>query len=231
MADLRVESADGVATLTLDRPDALNALTVGLKESLRAALDELGRDDSVRAIVLTGAGRAFCAGQDLRERLEPDALPLADEIRARYNPLALAMLRLPKPIIGAINGVAAGAGASLAFACDLRIAAESASFVLAFGRIGLLPDTAATWLLPRLVGSARAVELALLNEPLHARAAEAVGLVMRVVPDDQLAAEAHAVARRLADGAPLAMAATKAALVGAWDVDLDTQLETEARLQ
>jgi 2-(1,2-epoxy-1,2-dihydrophenyl)acetyl-CoA isomerase len=231
VADLRIQSVDGIATLTLDRPDALNALTVGLKESLRGTFEELAQDDSIRAVVLTGAGRAFCAGQDLRERLDPAALPLGDEIRARYNPLALAMSRLPKPIIGAINGVAAGAGASLAFACDLRIAAESASFVLAFGRIGLVPDTGATWFLPRLVGSARAMELALLNEPVAARAADAMGLVTRVVADADLAAEAHALARRLADGAPRALAATKAALVAAWDNDLETQLELEARLQ
>ncbi len=231
MGDLRVEQADGVATLTLDRPAALNALTVGLKETLRSTLEELGRDDSVRAIILTGAGRAFCAGQDLRERLEPVALPIADEIRARYNPLGLAMLRLPKPIIGAINGVAAGAGVSLALACDVRIATESASFALAFGRIGLLPDTGATWLLPRLVGSARAMELALLDEPLTAEAAAAIGLVARVVPADQLAGEAMSLAQRLAAAAPRAIAATKAALLASWDVDLETQLETEARLQ
>ena len=158
MADLRVETAGAVATITLDRPDALNALTVPLKEDLRAAFERLAADDAVRAIVLTGAGRAFCAGQDLRERLEPDALPLQDEIRVRYNPLILAMRTNPKPIVGAINGVAAGAGASLAFACDIRIAAEGASFLLAFGRVGLIPDSGATWLLPRLIGASKATQ-------------------------------------------------------------------------
>jgi 2-(1,2-epoxy-1,2-dihydrophenyl)acetyl-CoA isomerase len=231
VADLRVETAGAVATVTLDRPDALNALTVALKEELRATFEGLAADDAVRAIVLTGAGRAFCAGQDLRERLEPDALPLDEEIRARYNPLVRAMRATPKPIVGAINGVAAGAGASLAFACDVRLAAETASFVLAFGRVGLIPDSGATWLLPRLVGAAKAAELALLNEPLSAVDAERIGLVARVVPAGDLVAEAQGVAQRLAAGAPVATALTKEALAAAWDASFDDQLETEAELQ
>ena len=151
----------------------------------------VARDRAVRAVVLTGAGRAFCAGQDLKERLEPDAAPLAVELRERYNPIIAAMRGLDQPIVGAINGVAAGAGASLAFACDVRLAAESASFVLAFGRIGLVPDSGATWFLPRLVGPAKAAELALLGEPLSALDAERFGLVARVVPGDALADEAR----------------------------------------
>ncbi len=231
MTDLRVEVGDGVATVTLDRPDALNALTIPLKEALRATFEGLGDDPAVRALVLTGAGRAFCAGQDLRERLEPDALPLAEEVRARYNPLLLAMRRLGKPIVGAINGIAAGAGASLALACDIRIAAEGASFLLAFGRVGLIPDTGATWLLPRLVGGAKAAELALTTEPLSAADAERFGLVARVVPGDDLLAEAQALAARLAAGAPIALALTKEALELAWESTLEEQLETEAELQ
>ena len=231
MADLRTEVADGVATLTLDRPDALNALTVPLKEALLAAFREIAADEAVRAVVLTGAGRAFCAGQDLRERLEPDVLPLADEIRRRYNPLVRAMRELPKPIVGAINGVAAGAGASLAFACDIRIAAEDASFLLAFGRVGLIPDTGATWLLPRLVGWSKAVELALTTEPLSAADAERLGLVARVVPLGELASAAHELAARLATGAPGALALTKRALEVAWTASLEEQLELEAQLQ
>jgi 2-(1,2-epoxy-1,2-dihydrophenyl)acetyl-CoA isomerase len=231
VSDLRVEIVDRVATITLDRPDALNALTVALKEELRAAFDAVRDDPDVRAVVLTGAGRAFCAGQDLRERLAPDALPLADEIRARYNPLLLAMRRLPKPIVAAVNGIAAGAGASLAFACDIRIAAADASFLLAFGRVGLIPDTGATWLLPRLVGGSKAAELALLADPLSATDAERFGLVARVVPGAELLSEAHAVAERLANGAPRAHALTKDALERSWSVDLDEQIELEAELQ
>jgi 2-(1,2-epoxy-1,2-dihydrophenyl)acetyl-CoA isomerase len=231
MGDLRIQVADSVATVTLDRPDALNSLTVPLKEELLATFRRLGRDRDVRAIVLTGAGRAFCAGQDLRERLEPGAAPLATELRVRYNPLILAMRTLEKPIVGAINGVAAGAGASLAFACDLRIAAEGASFLLAFGRIGLVPDSGATWFLPRLVGPAKAAELALMGESLSAADAERFGLVSRVVPAESLLDEAQAFAARLAAGAPRAIALTKRALDRSWDATLEESLEYEAYLQ
>lgn len=231
MAELRVDSADGVATLTLDRPDALNSLTVPLKEELARAFRSLGRDRAVRAVVLTGAGRAFCAGQDLRERLEPDAAPLAAEVRERYTPIILAMRRLEKPIVAAVNGVAAGAGASLAFACDIRIAAESASFILAFGRVGLVPDSGASWFLPRLVGASRAAELALTTDPLSAADAERIGLVSRVVPGERLLDEAQDLARRLAAGAPVAIGLTKRALNHAVDASLEEQLEYEAVLQ
>ena len=231
MADLRIETADGVATVTLDRPDALNALTVPLKEALVEAFRAFASDDAVRAVVLTGAGRAFCAGQDLHERLQPDALPLADEIRARYNPLIRAMRALPKPIVAAVNGVAAGAGASLAFACDIRIAAEAASFLLAFGRVGLIPDSGATWLLPRLIGGAKAAELALTTDPLSAADAERLGLVARVVPAAELLQEARALARRLAAAAPVALALTKEALERSWTASFEEQLELEADLQ
>ena len=231
MADLRLEIDDAVATITLDRPAALNALTVPLKGALLEAFATVAASEAVRAVVLTGAGRAFCAGQDLRERLEADALPLADEIRLRYNPLIRAMRALDKPIVGAINGVAAGAGASLALACDIRIAAVSASFVLAFGRVGLIPDSGATWLLPRLVGAAKAAELALTTEALGAADAERFGLVARVVADDRVVAEAQALAARLASGAPRALALTKRALEASWSASFEEQLETEARIQ
>src|SRR6478736_1063800 len=228
---VRTEVADGIATITLDRPEALNALTIPMKEELLAAFRAIGRDRSVRSAVLTGAGRAFCAGQDLKERLEPDATPLVVEVRERYNPIIRAMRALPQPIVGAINGVAAGAGASLAFACDIRIAAEGASFVLAFGRIGLVPDSGATWFLPRLVGPAKAAELALLGTSLTAAEAERFGLVARVVPAETLASTAREMAARLAGLAPLALAQTKRALERSWSVDLETALEDEAQRQ
>jgi 2-(1,2-epoxy-1,2-dihydrophenyl)acetyl-CoA isomerase len=224
-------TAGGVATVTLNRPDALNALTVPMKEALLAAFRRLEREKAVRAVILTGAGRAFCAGQDLRERLEPDAAPLGVEVRERYNPIIRAMRGMPKAIVGAINGVAAGAGASLAMACDIRVASEAASFTLAFGRVGLVPDSGATWFLPRLVGAARASELALLNDAVGAADALRLGLVGRVVAPDQLAAEAKTIAARLADGAPRAIALTKRALNAAWDHDLEAALEYEAHLQ
>jgi 2-(1,2-epoxy-1,2-dihydrophenyl)acetyl-CoA isomerase len=229
--ELLFDVADRVATITLNRPDALNALTIGLKDELLAVLVRVSNDAAVRAVVLTGAGRAFCAGQDLHERLEPDAVPLDEEIRERYNPIILAMRNLDRPIIGAINGIAAGAGASLAFACDIRIAAENASFLLAFGRIGLVPDSGTTWFLPRLVGSAKAAELALLGESLSAADAARIGLVAKVVPADTLVAEARAIAARLADLAPQAVALTKWALQASWTTSLEEQLEMEAQLQ
>lgn len=228
MGAVRLEVVDAIATITLDRPDALNALTVAMKQELLAAFRAVGRDRAVRAVVLTGAGRAFCAGQDLKERLEPDAAPLAVELRERYNPIIRAMRALDQPIVGAINGIAAGAGASLAFACDIRLAAEGASFLLAFGRLGLAPDSGATWFLPRLVGSAKAAELALLGDPLSAADAERFGLVARLVPADRLAQEAQGVAARLAELAPRALALTRRALQRSWSVDLDTALDDEA---
>ena len=228
---IRLEIEDAIATITLDRPDALNALTVAMKGELLAAFRSIGRDRSVRAVILTGAGRAFCAGQDLKERLQPDAAPLEVEVRERYNPIIRAMRSLDQPIIGAINGVAAGAGASLAFACDIRFAAEGASFVLAFGRIGLVPDSGATWLLPRLVGPAKAAELALLGDSLSAADAERFGLVTRVVSADGLAAAAREAATRLAGFAPRALAHTKRALQRTWSLDLDGALEDEALRQ
>jgi 2-(1,2-epoxy-1,2-dihydrophenyl)acetyl-CoA isomerase len=231
MADLRVEVEDAIATFTLDRPDALNSLTVPLKEELIKAFRGVAKDPKVRVVVLTGAGRAFCAGQDLRERLEPGAAPLTTEIRERFNPLIVAMRDLEKPVIGAINGIAAGAGASIAFACDIRIAAEGASFLLAFARVGLVPDSGATWFLPRLVGPAKAAELALTGDPLSAIDAERFGLVAKVVPPDALLDEAHALAVRLAAGAPRALGLTKRALAHADESALDETLEYEAWLQ
>ena len=228
---LRVQIDGPVATLTLDRPESLNALTVPVKVALREALESIASDRAVRAVILTGAGRAFCAGQDLAERESPDAAPLDVEVRERYNPIIRAIRSMGQPVIAAVNGVAAGAGASLAFACDLRIAAEEARFVLAFGRIGLVPDSGATWFLPRLVGPAKAAELALVGDPLDAAEALRLGLVSKVVPGDRLLDEARAMAGRLAEGAPLALALTKEALERSSTIDLDEALEGEAKLQ
>ena len=225
------DDAAGVTTVTLNRPEALNSLTVPMKQALLAAFQAIDGRRETRAVILTGAGRAFCAGQDLRERLQPDAAPLGVEVRERYNPIVRAMRGLDQPIIAAINGVAAGAGASLAMAADLRIAADTATFALAFGRVGLVPDSGATWFLPRLVGATRAAELALLNESVTAADAVRLGLVGRVVPADQLATAAREIAERLAAGAPRAIALTKRALAAAWDRDLDAALEDEAELQ
>jgi 2-(1,2-epoxy-1,2-dihydrophenyl)acetyl-CoA isomerase len=223
--------AGGVATITLNRPAALNALTIPMKERLLAAIQGVAGDTGVRAIVLTGSGRAFCAGQDLKERLDPNAPSLGEELILRYNPIVRALRSAPQPVIAAVNGVAAGAGASLAFACDLRIAADVATFVLAFGRIGLVPDSGATWTLPRLVGAARAAEIALLGDAVSAADALRIGLVSRVVPADALAGEAATMAARLAALSPGATALTKQALAVSFDRDLDAALDAEADAQ
>lgn len=225
------ELSDGVLTVTLNRPEALNSFNVAMKDELLAALKDAGRDGGVRAVVLTGAGRAFSAGQDLKERQQAGATDLGTELRARYNPLILATRRLEKPIIGAINGVAAGAGCSLALGCDIRLASESAIFLQVFGRVGLVPDTGSSWLLPRLVGYARAAEMIFTTEPVDAVTAERIGLVNRVVPAGSLLGEAQALAARLASAAPLALALAKRALNRALESSLEEALEYEAQLQ
>jgi 2-(1,2-epoxy-1,2-dihydrophenyl)acetyl-CoA isomerase len=225
------ELLDGVLTLTLNRPEALNAFNAEMKEALLAAFRDAARDKAIRVVILTGAGRAFSAGQDLKESRAPDAPDLGAELRTRYNPLMLAMRRLEKPIIGAVNGVAAGAGCSVALACDVRIASQTASFIEVFGRVGLAPDSGSSWFLPRLVGTARAAEMILTGEPVDAATAERIGLVNRVVPDDQLMVEAGALAARLARAAPLALALAKRALNRALEASLEDQLQYEAQLQ
>jgi 2-(1,2-epoxy-1,2-dihydrophenyl)acetyl-CoA isomerase len=228
---LRVEDAQaGVRTLILDRPDALNALDRELKEVLLAALRAAARDEGVRAVVLTGAGRAFCAGQDLRER-GPGAPSLATELSERYIPIIEALHRLEKPVVAAINGVAAGAGFSLALACDLRLMADTATFISAFGRIGLIPDSGLSWFLPRLVGPARAAEIVMTTDAVDATTAERIGLVNRVVPTETCLAEAQALAARLAAGAPLAIGLAKRSLAYSLEHDLSSSLAFEAELQ
>jgi 2-(1,2-epoxy-1,2-dihydrophenyl)acetyl-CoA isomerase len=225
------QAAEGVLTLTLNRAEALNSFTVEMKEGLLGALKDAARDHDVRVVVLTGAGRAFSAGQDLKERQGTDVADLGTELRLRYNPIVLAMRKLEKPIIGAINGVAAGAGMSLAMACDILIAAENATFIEAFSRIGLVPDTGSTWFLPRLVGSARAAELMFTGDPIDAATAERIGLVNRVVPGDRLSEEVTALAQRLAKAAPMSLALTKRALNRTFEVNLESALDFEAQLQ
>lgn len=229
--EVLIDVAAGVATITLNRPAALNALTYAMKGQLLDGLHELTRDRSVRAIVLTGAGRAFSAGQDLRERLADDAPPLDEELGLRYNPIIRAIREAPQPVIAAVNGVAAGAGASLAFACDLRLASEAASFALAFGRLGLVPDSGATWTLPRLVGAARAADMALLGDTVSASDALSMGLVSRVVAPDALMSEAASAAARIAAMAPGATTMTKRLLGLAFDHSLQAALAAEAEAQ
>ncbi|HEX5450773.1 MAG TPA: enoyl-CoA hydratase-related protein [Candidatus Limnocylindrales bacterium] len=230
MAGLRRELRDAVLTLTIDRPASRNALDRELSAELLASLRDADRDQHVRAVVLTGEGTAFCAGQDLREP-GIEGRTIGRAVRERYVPLILALHRLAKPTIAAVNGAAAGAGLSLALACDLRIAADSASFVCAFGRIGLVPDGGLSWFLPRLVGAGRAMELILIGDPIDAATAQRMGLVHRVVPAGELPAAAAEIAGRLALGAPIAQALAKRALQHSQTSDLESALEYEAQLQ
>jgi 2-(1,2-epoxy-1,2-dihydrophenyl)acetyl-CoA isomerase len=231
---IRYDVTDAVATVTLDAPDSLNALTVAMKTALLGALDKAANADEVRAVVLTGAGRGFCVGQDLREHaeaLQAGGAHALDTVRDHYNPIVRAITGMPKPVVAAVNGTAAGAGASLAFACDFRIASDTASFLMAFARVGLGPDTGASWTLQRLVGYGRATAMLMLAEPVSAVQALEMGLVNAVVPAADLGTAADELARRLAAGPTVAYAGIKHALAVAATAGLDDALETEAEVQ
>jgi enoyl-CoA hydratase/carnithine racemase len=230
---VQYELAEGVATITLARPDAMNSLTLETKTELREAAERARDDTAVRAVILTGSGRAFCVGQDLREHAANlDAgLGLAGTLEDHYDPIVLALSRMPKPVVAAVNGVAAGGGFSLTLACDLRIASEKASFATAFTKIGLAPDSGMSWTLQRLVGRAKALELLLLAEPVRAAQALELGLVNRVVPADELDTAARELAVRLAAGPTVAYGAVKAAVELASATDLAGALAKESELQ
>jgi 2-(1,2-epoxy-1,2-dihydrophenyl)acetyl-CoA isomerase len=224
----------GITRLTLNRPDKLNAFTLAMHAELRAALEAASTDAQCRVVVLTGAGRAFCAGQDLAETRPQGGAGVPDagsRLEQAYNPLVRLIASLEKPVICAVNGIAAGAGANVALACDLVYAARSASFLQAFARIGLIPDAGGTWVLPRLVGAARARGLALLAEPLSAEKAEAWGLIWKAVDDDKLEAEVSAVAARLAVAPTYGLGLAKRALAAASTNTLAQQLDLERDLQ
>lgn len=231
---LLIEHNEGVATLTLNRPESMNSLSVALKEALLAATREVADDPAVRAVVLTGTGRGFCVGQDLREHVAlleaGDPSPLST-VTKHYNPLILTLARMPKPVIAAVNGMAAGAGAGLAFACDFRIAAIRAGFLIAFANVGLSLDSGVSWTLPRLVGQARATALSLLAEPIPAEAALEMGLVNAVVEPEHLLPTAHELAARLAAGPTAAYAAIKESIAYAASSDLESALAKEGELQ
>ncbi len=225
-----VETHAHYRLITLNRPERLNALTVEMADTLSAAFDAAEADASCRALLITGAGRAFCAGQDLTAIVGMAPAEIGN-LLDHYNPLIGKLRALPMPVVCAVNGVAAGAGANLALACDIVLAGEGASFVQAFARIGLIPDCGGTWFLPRLVGMARARALAMLAEPLPAATAAQWGLIWQVFADDRLMAEGHALAARLAGGATLGLGLTKRALDAAEANDLEHQLELERDLQ
>ena len=216
----------GIARLTLNRPDRLNSFTVQMHEEVA---DALGRVDGARVLVLTGAGRGFCAGQDLGDRaVAPgESVDLGESVEQRYNPLIRRLTSLPFPVVARVNGVAAGAGASIALACDIVIAARSAKFIQSFASIGLIPDSGGTWVLPRLIGQARALGLALTAEPLPAEKAEEWGLIWKAVEDDQLDAEVDALAERFAAAPTRGRAAIKRMIRESWGHSLDEELDLQ----
>lgn len=227
------EISDGIARLTLNRPDRLNSFTVQMHGEVRRALDEVA-SSSARVLVLTGAGRGFCAGQDLSDRaVAPggDGVDLGESLENRYNPLVRTLATIEMPVICAVNGVAAGAGANIALACDIVIAARSAKFIQSFANIGLIPDSGGTSSLPRLAGQARALGLALTGEPLPAERAEAWGLIWKCVDDDKLAAETDALASKFAAAPTKGLAATKRLIRDSGASTFDAQLDVERDAQ
>jgi len=216
-----------VARITLNRPDRLNSFTVQMHEELRDALASLG---DARVLVLTGAGRGFCAGQDLNDRaVAPgQAVDLGETVEQCWNPLIRTLTSLPQPVIARVNGVAAGAGANIALACDIVVAAKSAKFIQSFSAIGLIPDSGGTWALPRVVGQARALGLALTGEPLPAETAAEWGMTWKAVEDDTLDTEVNAIANKLASLPPLGLAAIKEMIRSSWQYSLDEELERQA---
>ena len=228
------ENANGIARITLNRPDRLNSFTAQMHAELRDALARVTGDGDARVLVLTGAGRAFCAGQDLSDRaVAPGAAPvdLGASIEDNYRPLVLSIRNLPLPVVCAVNGVAAGAGANIALACDIVIAAKSASFVQAFSKIGLIPDSGGTYLLPRLVGTARAMGLSVFGDKLPAEQAASWGLIWRCVDDAELPATVDAILKQLASAPTRGLAATKQAIYAAPGNTLEAQLDFERELQ
>jgi len=231
---VRLELEEGVARITLDRPDVLNSFHRPMARELQQVLDEVAADPRVRAVLLTGAGRAFCAGQDLAEVVPPDGSPgpeVGQVVAESYNPLVRRIMALEKPVVCAVNGVAAGAGANLALCCDLVLASSQASFIQSFANIGLVPDSGGTFLLPRLVGLQRAKALAFLAERLPPERALAMGLIHAVHPPETLGAEALTLAKQLATRPTLGLGLTKRALHAALANDLEGQLELERELQ
>jgi len=232
---LRLERDGALAVITLDRPEVLNAFDEALTSALALAIDEVAADAAVRAVVITGAGRGFSAGQDLRDRflkvVAGQDLQLGNELRRRYHPLIAAVREMRKPVVAAVNGVVAGAGLGIAVACDIRVASSSASFRAAWTRVGLVPDAGSAYFLPRIVGWGRATDMILTGEPVNADEALRIGLVTSVWSDAEFAVKWREYARGLAQGATEAYALSKEGLNAAWDRDFASFLELESSLQ
>ncbi|WP_010324056.1 2-(1,2-epoxy-1,2-dihydrophenyl)acetyl-CoA isomerase PaaG [Marinobacterium stanieri] len=231
---IEFEITDGVAVLTLNRPDRMNSFNTEMHAEVRDAIKQAKKSEDVRCLLITGNGRGFCAGQDLSDRnVDPNAeMPnLGESIENNYNPLIRSLQALEMPVICAVNGVAAGAGANIAFACDIVLAARSASFIQAFCKIGLVPDSGGTWTLPRLVGHARAMALSMLGDKISAEQAMAWGMIWKCIDDEALKDEALAMAKQLATQPTKGLALIKRAIQSSWDNSFDEQLDLERDLQ
>jgi 2-(1,2-epoxy-1,2-dihydrophenyl)acetyl-CoA isomerase len=218
---------NGIATITLNRPDKFNSFNRAMADAFNAALQEASSDENIRCVIITGEGKAFCAGQDLQEAIDPNGPGLKKIIEEGYNPSILGITEMPKPVIAAVNGVAAGAGANIALACDFVVAKQSAAFIQAFSKIGLIPDSGGTYFLPRLIGYQRALAQMMLGEKVTADEAMQMGMIYQSVADDQFTDAVHALSSQLSNMPTRALALTKFAMQKSMQADLPTQLQNE----
>ncbi len=228
---IEFEITDGVAIITLNRPDKLNSFNQLMAYDVQSALDHCMENPAIRCVMITGAGRAFCAGQDLEEAIEPNSASIEEHVESKYNPMVRKIRAIKKPVIAAVNGVAAGAGANLAYCCDIIVAAESAKFIQSFINIGLIPDTGGTYFLPRLVGLQKATAMMMLGDKMSAQESKDLGLVHQVFPDAEFRDGAFALAQRMAKMPTKGLGLIKKALNMSLVHDLDQQLEVERDLQ
>lgn len=231
MSNISIHIENGIAKITLDRAEKFNSFVRSMALAFQAALDQVADDQNVRCVVITGNGRAFCAGQDLQEATDPNGPPLSKIVGEHYNPIITRLRNIPKPVIAAVNGVAAGAGANIALACDIVVAASSASFIQAFSKIGLIPDSGGTYTLPRLIGMQRASALMMLGDKVSATDALSMGMIYKVFPDETFVDEVHKLALTLAQMPTYGLALTKQALNQTFDHTFEQQLHLEDQLQ
>lgn len=231
MSTIKFDIQHGVAHITLNRPDLLNSFNKEMATALQNALDDCAENNEVRCILLSGEGRAFCAGQDLQEAIDPDGPSMQNIVKEHYNPIIIKLRGIEKPVVAAVNGVAAGAGANIALACDIVVATESASFIQAFSKIGLIPDSGGTFTLPRLIGLQRASALMMLGDKVPAKEAEAMGMIYKAVPDDEFRTFIQALSEKLAKMPTKGLGLTKRALNLSLNNDLSQQLDVEESLQ
>ncbi|MCC7465662.1 MAG: enoyl-CoA hydratase/isomerase family protein [Saprospiraceae bacterium] len=231
MTHITFSIENAVARITFNRPQVFNSMHHAMRMEILEALDRCAQDDSIRAVYITGTGKAFCAGEDLQEVTDPNGPSLTEIIGTGYNPMVLKIRNLEKPVVAAVNGVAAGAGANIALACDIVVATASASFTQAFSKIGLIPDSGGTWTLPRLVGMQRATALMMLSDKISASDAAAMGMIWKVFPDDTFSADSLKLAETLAQMPTRGLALTKQALNRTFSNDFATQAEVEDQLQ